>query len=794
MAGMLWADNPNAVKDGLCGTGNDVYRCLPAWRWNGSTNFHTNYGFTPGINSMLTGIASIMFGIASVMWSILLWIIKFATDTNIIHGLASSVNQVAGSLFSVISGSTNGGRNGALIGGLIFLIVGYSIFMAVRAGPGQAVRMAVRCFVPLALLFIMGNAALSSQNGTPAKMSPGWVAVTVNDSVQKIATMIPDTLSGLGTSASSTNGDPAPNCAGYQDALNNSFKADFALDPKYQEVVLSGATQIPVTVSDLWSASYLTAWEQSQFGSGETAGRVGCRYLELNTGVSPAAQNGIQSLVTDKYGGSGPPTPAATEGNPSVYGPFGSNTDAVTMAMTAWASCNWDGAWRWNTDFEQVVSNGASSHDGKVTDGHLSGACSSWWGSNTTPAWQNSTNDGGGPFGTAVDGQSMGDIAGETVNAPKAQTFFNSWNGNNGSSSFIFAFCSLLAAGAFLFALGGLAIGTVLAQLLLIVVLCALPLLLIVMAIPGNMGNRIAKESLKIGLGAAVSKIIFLLILGVLIDIISIMTGLVGTVGGTIGVLITALIPLAAFYLLHSLLKKIGLGGIMSIKGAVMTTAAITGQAAKSGSLTGPEQAMRQRFGAARARQGLKQGIDKLNPGRPGGARPPTSGARTAGGSSTMGGRLRGAVVSRPGRGSSSEGTLAGPGSRASQHIKGAYHGAVGALSRLPGGMYVTGKMSKAGAWTSGVMGKASSSLNSASKRAGDFRQRRIDQGREITHSIQGKLSDRWSSVKNWNSSNQARSRLIHKVHSSKIKYRFNSEKSASDLARNERRSDGGGG
>ena len=164
-----------------------------------------------------------------------------------------------------------------------------------------------------------------------------------------------------------------------------------------------------------------------------------------------------------------------------------------------------------------------------------------------------------------------------------------------------------------------------------------------------------------------------------------------------------------------------------------------------------------------------------------------------------MGGRLGRAGGSHQGRGSSSESTLAGlgtasAGSRARQHARGAYHGAVGALSRLPGGMYVTNKIGKAGAWTSGVMGKASSSLNSVSKTAGDFRQRQKDRVRKNAHSIQGKLSDRWSSVKNWNSSNQARSRLIHKVHSSKIKYRFNSEKSASDLVRNERHSNKGGG
>ena len=727
----------------------DPYSYLPAWRWT-SPSIHSNYGIAPGMNELLTGLASIFFSVGSVMWEILLWVIRFATDTNIVQSLAGEVNKVVADTYNAIMGGSGTVAHSALIGSILFLIAGYTIFMTVRAGPGAALRTAIRCLVPLALLVVMCGAAIASQSGTPKPPSPGWVATTVNNDVQGIATILPNTIANI-TPAGSAKNEKAPSCYNYQQNLETTYQFLVNAQKQYHSLT-NGDSQIPIVVNDLWTSSYLSGWEQSQFGDPTLGQRVGCRYLEINrrtpatnqtdsnNNIVQLGQSEIEQVANDTGGvpAAGNPTPATNSS--TVYGPYGGDDGRITIAMTAWASCYWDGGqWQFTPDFLRVVSNGDSAdpHDGT---NNAPQACSDWWA-----GWKNSSNDAGGPFGTGSPGQTQAEIASATTNANVAQDFFNSWNGNNGGASLLYGFFTMISSAAFLFSIGGLALGTVLAQILLILILCALPILLLVMAMPGNVGKRVGSESLKIGLGAAISKIIFMLLLGILVNVINIMNAILPEVSGSLGVLVSAMTPLIAFFAIHTLLKRMGFGGLMSVKGAVMTTAAITGKAAKDGSLTGPEQALRSR-GRAMTQRGRGGNGGRGIGGGSGGRGPrrlprsrsdpgPSPGADGSGaGRAAAAGAAAGAVLTK----------VRGRAEAAKERMGQAFTDGVGVIS----------KMGRPGAWTAAKIGAA----HGAAARMGMNAQRSITMAKWRASNafqmkrdrLQNLAGNKWGDFKQW--------------------------------------------
>ena len=715
----------------------DPYSYLPAWRWT-TQSLHSNYGIAPGMNELLTGLASIFFSIGSVMWEILLWVIRFATDTNLIASLAGKINKVVAGTYNAITGGTGTVAHNALIGSILFLIVGYTLFMTVRAGPGAALKTAVRCMVPLALLVVMCGAAVASTSGTPKPPSPGWVANTVNNDIQFVATILPNTVANLSSSGGALD-QRVPSCFDYQKNLAQTYNYLISTQQQYHSLT-SGDSQIPVIVDNLWTASYLSGWEQAQFGDPTVGQRVGCRYLEIqrNTpagdtynsdgSLNQYGQSSIENINSDGVPKAGGDT---SKNNTTVYGPFGGDDGLTTLAVTAWASCYYDtgsGSWRFTPSFAQVKS---TDHDpGSST------ACSNWWA-----GWQGNTNQGGDAFGTAYPGQTQGDINGQTTTSPVAQEFFNSWNGNNGGASLLFGFFTMLSSAAFLFSIGGLALGTVLAQVLLVLILCALPLLLLVMAMPGNVGKRVGTEALKIGIGAAVSKIIFMLLLGILVDTINIMNGILPPMSGSLGVLITAMTPLIAYYAIHTLLKRMGFGGLMSVKGAVMTTAAITGQAAKDGSLTSPERALRSgsramakrqfyrggKGGSAGSGDGLSRGPRRL-PGSKSDPGPSTKDKAAAGATAVLAG-----VRSRT--------------SAAKDRMGKVFNDGVGALSKMGRpGAWTAGKIAGTHAAATRVAWAAQRSVKMSKWRASNAFQMKRDR-------LQQAAGQRWENFKGWHQS-----------------------------------------
>ena len=176
--------------------------------------------------------------------------------------------------------------------------------------------------------------------------------------------------------------------------------------------------------------------------------------------------------------------------------------------------------------------------------------------------------------------------------------------------------------------LAALALGTFLAQFIFIAMLCALPILLLAMAVSSR-SESVARGLIKIGYKAMVAKVVFLLVLGLLAELIVLVDGLVNTAGNGFGVVfLTAVAPLLAFYALHAVLRQVGMQGMLSIRGSILTTAGFaTGHNRADKTPRHPSRFERLenkgRQLGTRAMRG--RGPD---PSRPGGARPPGSGTR----------------------------------------------------------------------------------------------------------------------------------------------------------------------
>lgn len=681
---------------GAGGGGSVQYTLLPAWRWT-FPSLHTQYGGVPGITQALTAISSFFFDIAGAIWSIILWIVKISTDTTLVKSAADHMNSYVAALFQTLEGA-DAGTTGhyLLIGAILVIAITYAVWRALTRGVGGMLRTFLACIIPLGLFFTIGNAAVDSKTGVPAVMSPAWIATTVNQVTTTVADWLPKQIGNATTTKTTTPTVPDPSCLAYQDGLVAQFTAAAST---------SGSdAAVPIAVSKLWSDSYLTSWETAQFGTTTVGRRVGCRYLELKRDVpatgAGAALLAVSSSTTefgqatiDKKGNDEPATadPAGATGGRSVYSPFtatntptgtGTGTGTGTsypepsylpIAMSAWMYCSYTGGkWQAAPGFEKIVSTDwYSTSSNKST---AAKACSEWWS-----GWTSTTESSSGPFGLLYPTNKETKVQSQTHTAPVAQNVLTSFNGDNGGAALLDGVFGFASSGAYGFAIGGLSLVTMLAQLILVILLCALPLLLLLMALPGNFASRVGREMLKVGIGAATAKILFGVLLGLLMEIIKFFDSfLVVHTAGFFEILVVGLTPLLALLTLSYLMKRLGMGGLLNVKGMLQTAGAVMGGATASGALTGRYDAMKGGVTSAgrmierhRTREALRGGGSGRGGGQGTGPRPPTVGARVGKGARTA------ASAAVAGAGSAARGI--------GQGLTAAGHTIQGAMLHVPG-------------------------------------------------------------------------------------------------------------
>jgi hypothetical protein len=386
-----------------------------------------------------------------------------------------------------------------------------------------------------------------------------------------------------------------------------------------------------LTVSALWERAYVSNWLIAQYNGAQPGGRIWCHHFEANANTPRAVQAEIgyiagypsydtpdakdiadgSDLADDvrdcHYGGAqnsvfGPGSMLLTDDGrqksidydcgdgPDYYpnrsgrrDPYVATTTESRMEFQAsllmWAACintggNADNPGTWNAQ-------AAWNATGKLEARH----CQQWWHLGTGPdfgkggsseklAWGSKIGQAG-----TVEGVAMGDgivnfQSGLHDDVSDVAGVVYGFTGDNSSGRVLSGFTAVVTGGVFLYVLGGIAVGTLVAKIGFLVMLLLLPVTLFLLAMPTGSRRRHpgGVKLLKMTGGYLAANAVLTGFIVLLITVIDALTGLTVNAipfgGGTNG-LVTMAVPLIALFVLRKALKAVGMGDVASARGSV---------------------------------------------------------------------------------------------------------------------------------------------------------------------------------------------------------------------------------
>ncbi|HEX6568459.1 MAG TPA: hypothetical protein VF015_04815, partial [Acidimicrobiales bacterium] len=603
--------------------------CLPFYRWaDEADSFHSNFGRDEVTSSAMQSIVSLLFGIAGLMWRLLQWVTRTALAFDLFHSVEGGEStpvalQPLNDGFAAIARVVLSGVGITVLAvAVLFVIV-----RAVRDG-GTPVRDLARPLLCLGLLLFLLSRAQPLPGGGAQVGSPAWVAQRgvgmsnlLGDQISRVAPQRVDV-------------EPPDNlldCHYYASQLRRSF--DGGGDGGDLVGSVAFQPQLASHMSALWEAAYLDLWIGAQFGRDPAlARRTYCRLLEDRAGVAPAEQAAITMAALAAAGASTPP-PGTTGTAP--FGRFNGDKD-FRRGMVAWAVCGWyddRSGLQEEADARLVPLSGAGFavnpefrlmwNLGSPPSEARDGTCSGWWGvdgSGTTKPPPRGTKwavrDGDGPFqfGTRGDIDEAFTVYGEEElsdedaaaadvapyaeadreNLPAARRWVLAFNGHNLAGSVPSGCLAIVIAAVYLWAIGGLALGTLVAQFLVVLYFVALPLQLLIGMWPSQGEGGVFWRFTRAGAGSLFAKAVFVALLSALMTLIGVVNQLADVTGafrsaegglGFGGVMVQAAAPVVAILMLRWALKGLGMGNIFSLRGAM----GLTGRLARGADPSGGE-------------------------------------------------------------------------------------------------------------------------------------------------------------------------------------------------------------
>lgn len=420
--------------------------------------------------------------------------------------------------------------------------------------------------------------------------------------------------------------------------------------------ITPAASSVAVTsASLLWQQAYLEDWIAAQYGSYTQGQNLYCRQLEANAGISPFEQSALTNLspgnppvgVNTFYLPPSVPK-AAVQATIFAFDActwVASGSQGSFVASNAWqyfdsqgvadanAACadfldsksplnasvpgQSSGSWSfshlvdsiWHTVTHAFCSMGKydpSIHIACVVDPHIVTAFN-WLNkelsSGTCSAGADGTCDG--VIAYLYNLQSTTDLSnayntasGAAPQADQAQLAsdyhsLTSYWGQNESYALINGLIAVGTAVAYGFSLGALALGTLLAQIGLVIMMLLLPATLLLLAIPTKEGRRIRSGTtlLRTTLGFVVSKATLTIVIVVMLELILWIQSLINVGTGALQGVVYAFIPLAVLFLVRKIISALGLPNLTSLQGALsMPTAAamsLSGSTSAARAVTG---------------------------------------------------------------------------------------------------------------------------------------------------------------------------------------------------------------
>lgn len=531
---------------------------LPAWRWPNVELDGDSGGFLGAFKAFPIMISTLLLSVSQFVWALLLGLMKFSLEAgSLIEPAAGPVNSAVASI-------------GGYSVGLFFLFWAFVLYRVVRAlakgRTGEALRSGGVFLILFALLIsIVQSSSAAVDSKTPlAKGTLPWFATQVAGFSGSIVGQLTNGrdlfTKDSKTTPSVANQGSSPTCEKYIDTLRARYEKG------------EGANPVLSSMSRLWEQTQYNSWTISTFGMarpGETnlGARSMCHWAEAVNGVSSAAQQSIAHEVT-----AGIPAPTDTVRS-TVFGPYGK--EDRRRAMTAWVACQYNSTtkkWETTPEFIGVWNDdpNGDSYGAKWCSAILASGAS---GQDKGKLWISAGEwDNFNLFGSRIADafERENQTAAHREQIAAAKSWASGFSGANTSDRLLQGFLSLAVALFFMYALGFVAIGMFLAQLLLVVLLMFFPVTLLLFAI----GSPKAKSMAKLTGTTMVSQAVFGLLLTVLIALSDLFQMIVTNLGafagaGFIKTLLYGLAPLMAFWCVRKLLQAAGMADILKPSGAV---------------------------------------------------------------------------------------------------------------------------------------------------------------------------------------------------------------------------------
>jgi hypothetical protein len=592
---------------------SDPEGLLPAWRWASATGMQEATANIPNpVGLFFTAIGQLLFSVSGWMWRLLLAVMGWAMGMNLVGSMATEINRGFSVFFTALAGP------GAVA---IWLVIAAGLLVVIRqimrGQLGKVFSTILIVLVPLAGMTALDFYATGSTSGVVSTTStasvtnaasanatavaaadqcgtdsipvgsPAWVAC---EGTGYLNTISLDLSTGFGLWGATLGGqdlggtsDLSPTCSAYVATLYQQYEsyetADYeGITTGSNLVVTPVATDYDpalVTTSYLWEQGFLVNWVDAQFGSLSQGVDMYCHAMENNAGINSTEQKAlfVSSATLETNGadpGSSPvaqsvynAVPVTNFANLVNTGGTYNNRNAIDETL-AWGVCAYKGStWAarnvgWNDDYDATNSTSTDRIDPD---------CATWFG----------TGVGGSNRPGIDDVYAIGGANGQVPGNPSVidlqdQAAVGGMLGHDTSEIFLDGILTFLTSLVYLFALGGLAVGSVIAQIGLVLLLAILPVTLLLLAVPQKGGGRIQSgvRLFKMTLGFFVAKLCLSLAVLVLLEMIQLLDNLTSSGGsGPMMAILTGIIPLACVFLLRKILKAAGMGNIMSLGGAV---------------------------------------------------------------------------------------------------------------------------------------------------------------------------------------------------------------------------------
>lgn len=511
---------------------------LPINRWSGGTSeFHTRLGAS-ALDDMRQKVARdavtpLFLTLGNSMWQTSAGITEFAEGFEIANDLGCTADKTAASLGNAVMGS-----------GVVLIALVFAIGMAVKArmsaaGEGQGAKSLGRSIAVLAIFAGMLVAAnRTASTNSIAAGSPAWLITKTNSVVTDIADPVikaaADQSPGVNGFSPANSIDPSKmSCMEYRAALHDAYVK--ALPGE------SSTGGVPLVISALWEQSGLRAWEISQFGARSPFGEyASCRLLERASGVPFREQ---WKLIEPTATGLAAPAKKTLVGNDQT------DTD---QRMVFFGACRWDGSsWSVAQGLNGDIGwTGVSRGGNEITPDK----CAAAWSANDRLAdafeWVDEPAD--------IEKRTTGaDKVGD--GSEQAADYMYSLHGDSVTSAIGVSFAYFVTSLIVLIVLGALAIGVIIAKVMLIV-MAALSLLMIPWAAFSQDGLQKLVRFAKFALGAMVYSFAlqFILVLMTVITAFLARVGYAAIGSGNIGSVIwTGISPVLALVLIKFLFTKV---------------------------------------------------------------------------------------------------------------------------------------------------------------------------------------------------------------------------------------------